>query len=415
MRGTVKLDGPNSGLGLPTIGSTSTMNALPTSTTTAGRDPSVEIREVTSRRLLNQFVRFPWQIYANDPVWVPPLIHDVKEFLNPKKHPFYLHGEAATFLAFRNGKAVGRILTSDDPPRVEQSGENRGCFGMFESIDDGAVAQNLLEAASDWLRRRGRTSMLGPIDYSNNYPCGLLVDGFDTPPRYMMNHHRPYYADLVTSCGLQKSKDLYAWWFVDRNNIIAKWRRVAERAARRDAVTIRTFRRNDFDNEVRRCLEVYHGVQKDSWAYTQLTEAEFEFMAGRMAQFGISDQVLLAEVGGKPVGFAITLPDINEAIKPLNGRLTRFGLPVGLARLAYRIRRIKTARMMVLCVLDGYRRRGIGELLVLNTLEYGKHTIGYTGAELGWTEEGNDSIDRVLQRVGAERYKTYRVYEKAIG
>lgn len=410
MRGTTDPDVRDSDIAVSPIGSTP-----PPSSINGHRDPSVDIQEVTSRRLLNAFVRFPWQIYANDPVWVPPLLHDVKEFLNPKTHPFYLHGAAAKFLAFRESRAVGRILVSDDPLRVEETGENWGCFGMFESIDDPDVAQGLLERASDWLRARGRTSMLGPIDYSNNYPCGLLVDGFDTPPRYMMNHHPPYYAHLLTSCGLEKSKDLYAWWFVDPNDILARWRRLAERAARRNSVTVRTFRRKDFDNEVRRCQEIYHGAQKDSWAYTRLTEAEFEFMARRMAQFGISDQVLLAEVDGKPVGFSITLPDINEAIKPLDGRLTHFGLPIGALRLASRIRHIKTARMMVLCVLDGYRHRGIGELLVLNTLEYGKLTIGYTGAELGWTEEGNEAISRVIERVGATRYKTYRVYEKALG
>lgn len=398
---------------LPTVGPT--MDTYQQATPLRFRcNPAVQVQKVSSRRLLNAFVKFPWQVYANDPVWVPPLLHDVKEFLNPRKHPFYLHGEAAQFLAFCNGKPVGRILVSDDPPRVRETGENWGCFGMFESIDDPSVAWGLIEAASDWLRARGRSSILGPIDYSNNYPCGLLVDGFQTPPRYMMNHHPPYYADLLTACGLEKAKDLYAWWFVDPNNILDKWRRLAERAARRDAVTVRTFRRNDFDNEVRRCQEVYHGVQKDSWAYTRLTEAEFRYMARRIDQFGISDQVLFAEVGDKTVGFAITLPDINEAVKPLNGRLTRFGLPIGLVRLARGIRRIKTARMMVLCVLEDYRHRGIGELLVLNTLDYGKNTLHYTGAELGWTVEGNDAIDRVLERVGAQRYKTYRVYEKAL-
>lgn len=392
----------------------STMDTSHRPTTPFQENPAIDLREVTSRSLLKAFVRFPWQIYANDPVWVPPLLHDVKEFLDPRKQPFYRHGQATQFLAYRDGKVAGRILVSDDPPRVAETGENRGCFGMFESIDDAEVARHLIEAASDWLRARGRTWMLGPIDYSNNYPCGLLVDGFETPPRYMMNHHPPYYAGLLTSCGLKKSKDLYAWWFVDPNDILSKWRRLAERAARREAVTIRTFNRRDFDNEVRRCQQVYHGTQQDSWAYTRLTEAEFQYMAKRMAQFGISDQVLLAEVDGKPVGFSITLPDINEAIKPLNGRLTRFGLPIGVVRLALGIRRVKTARMLVLCVLDGYRHRGIGELLVLNTLEYGKLTIGYTGAELGWTVEGNDAIDRVIQRVGATRYKTYRVYEKAL-
>ncbi len=413
MGGTAKFDAPNPKDTASIPGTPAPIDTLPTSKS-AARPDVIEIQRVATRRMLDTFVRFPWQIYANDPAWVPPLIHDVKEFLNPRKHPFYLHGEASAFLAFRRGEPVGRILASDDPLRVKESGENRGCFGLFESINDPQVARHLIEAASDWLRARGRSWMLGPIDYSNNYPCGLLVDGFDTPPRYMMNHHPPYYAGLMTASGLEKSKDLYAWWFVDPYDILAKWRRLAERAARRDAVTIRTFNRKDFDNEVRRCQQVYHGTQKDSWAYTRLTEAEFQYMARRMAQFGISDQVLLAEVEGMPVGFSITLPDINEAIRPLNGRLARFGLPIGALRLAFGIRRVKTARMLVLCVLDGYRHRGIGELLVLNTLEYGKHAIGYTGAELGWTAEGNDAIDRVIQRVGAKRYKTYRVYEKSL-
>ncbi|MHB8902514.1 MAG: hypothetical protein ACYC6Y_27450, partial [Thermoguttaceae bacterium] len=411
---TAKLDAANSRESMSVADTPTALEARPAPASAVRTGAAVEIRQVTTRRLLDAFVRFPWEIYAQDAVWVPPLIHDVKEFLNPRKHPFFQHGEAAKFLAFRQGEPVGRILVSDDPLRVAEMGENRGCFGMFESVDSVAVARSLLDTAAEWLRGRGRSGMLGPIDYSNNYPCGLLIDGFDTPPRYMMNHHPPYYGGLMTSCGLEKSTDLYAWWFDDAYDILGKWRRLAERAARRDAVTIRTFRRNDFQNEVRRCQQVYHGAQKDSWQYTRLTEAEFQYMARRMAQFGISDQVLLAEVEGKPVGFSITLPDINEAIKPLNGRLTRLGLPVGLARLASGLRRIKTARMLVLCVLDGYRHRGIGELLVLNTLEYGKHTIGYTGAELGWTVEGNDAIDRVIERVGGTRYKTYRVYEKSL-
>lgn len=339
---------------------------------------------------------------------------DVKEFLNPKKHPFLLHGEAAQFLAIRDGNAVGRILVSDDPHYNERNQVNLGCFGMFECIDDVPVADGLLDAAAEWLRARGRTLIRGPIDYSTNYPCGLLIDGFDTPPRFMMNHGLPYYDPLLVSWGLRKVKDLYAWWFDDPDDMMAKWKRQADWIARRGKVTVRPFSKRNFAAEVSLCHEVYDGARNDSWGYVDLSDAEFKYMAKRMSQFGVPDHVLLAEVDGKPVGFSATMPDLNEAIQPLNGRLTRFGLPIGLARLMYRVRRIKNARMLVLCVLEEYRRRGIGELLILRTLDYGKNTIGYTGAELGWTDEDNYLVNRAIERVGAKRYKTYRVYEKGL-
>ncbi len=384
------------------------------SSPTAGTGLPIEIREATTRRHLNQFLALPKRIYSDDPCWVAPLEIDVKEFLDPKRHPFLLHGEAAKFLAMRNGSAVGRILVSDDPRYNCQGQANLGCFGMFECFDDPAVAAGLLNTAAAWLQARGRDSIRGPIDYSVNYPCGLLVDGFDTPPRFMMNHGRPYYDRLLNSWGLRKVKDMYAWWFDDRNDMMAKWKRQADWIARRGKVTVRPFSKRDFADEVQRCHEVYHGARNDSWGYVDLTDAEFQYMAKRMAQFGVPDHVLLAEVEGKPVGFSVTMPDLNEAIRPLNGRLTRFGVPIGLARLMYRMRRVKTARMLVLCVLEKFRRRGIGELLILKTLDYGKNSIGYTGAELGWTDEDNYLVNRTIERVGAKRYKTYRVYEKGL-
>jgi GNAT superfamily N-acetyltransferase len=153
----------------------------------------------------------------------------------------------------------------------------------------------------------------------------------------------------------------------------------------------------------------------DLWGFVKLTEVEFQHFAGQLKQLAIAEQVLLAEVGGKPVGFSITLPDINEAIRPLNGRLAKYGLPLGLARFMYRKRRIKTARMMVLDVLKEYRRRGVAEMLILHTLDYGKNVLGYTGAELGWTLEDNSAVNRTIEAVGGRRYKTYRVYSKPIG
>lgn len=373
-----------------------------------------EIREVRNAGDLRQFIRVPWRIYADDPQWVPPLATEVKEFLDRRRHPFYLHGQSVQFLAARGGTPLGRILVSDDPRYNEATGSNVGCFGMFECVEDEEMAHGLLDAAADWLRRRGRSSIVGPVDYSTNYSCGLLIDGFDAPPRIMMNHHPPYYAGLLESWGLRKARDLYAWWFTDPHDMLAKWRRRAERIVRRASVIVRPFRRHDLKAELWRCQSVYNQALEQQWSFVKLSDAEFRYFAKRLTRLAVPELVLLAEVGDRPVGFSITLPDLNEAVRPLAGRLWNYGLPVNLFRLLYRMRHVKTARMLVLAVLPEYRRRGIAELLILRTLEYGKKAMGYTGAELGWTLEDNAGINRIAEAVGARRYKIYRIYEKPL-
>ena len=375
----------------------------------------LEIRPVVSGRDLNTFLKVPWPIYAQDPQWVPQLMWDQKKFLNPRKHPFYLHGAAAKFIAYRDGVPRGRILVSDDPRYNAEHQSNTGCFGMFESADDPELAQGLIEAASKWLRDRGRTDILGPVDYSTNYTCGLLVEGFHTPPRVMDNHNPPYYAGLLESCGLRKAKDVYSWWFVDPKDMNAMWHERAERIMRRGKIAIRSFNEGDFDAEVQRCNTVYNGAMQRNWGFVSLTEAEFRDMAGQLKQLADPKMVLLAEVDGLPVGFSITLPDMNEAMRPLNGRLFPYGLPINVVRFFWRKRHIKTARMIVLDVLEKYRRRGIAEMLILKTLEYGKNVAHFTGAELGWTLEDNYLVNQTIEAVGAKKYKVHRIYEKSIG
>jgi GNAT superfamily N-acetyltransferase len=375
----------------------------------------LEVRPVVSGRDLNAFLHVPWPIYAEDPQWVAPLLIDQREFLNPRKHPFYLHGAAEKFVAYRDGVARGRILVSDDPRYNAEHATNLGCFGMFESADDPEMAQSLLDAASQWLRSRGRTAILGPIDYSTNYTCGLLVEGFHTPPRIMDSHNPPYYGPLLESCGLAKAKDLFSWWFVDPKDMGAMWRERAERILRRGKITIREFNIRDFDAEVQRCNSVYNGSMERNWGFVSLTEAEFRFLAKRLKEMAEPKMVLLAEVDGYPVGFSITLPDLNEAIRPLNGRLFPYGLPVNLVRFLWRKGRVKSARMIVLDVLEKYRRRGIAEMLILKTLDYGKNVAKYTGAELGWTLEDNYLVNQTIEAVGAKKSKVYRIYEKQIG
>lgn len=374
----------------------------------------VEIVPVADRRRLEQFIDLPWKIYRDDPHWVPPLKSAVREFLDPERHPFYAHGAAQPFLAIRSGEPVGRIVASDDPNYNQHARTNLGCFGLFESIDDTQVAHALLDTAADWLRQRRREAIRGPIDYSTNYTCGLLVDGFEWPPRVMMNHHPIYYADLLESWGLRKVKDLYAYWFEDPLDVAARIGPRAESIARRTGVVVRPFRRGDFDAEVERCREVYNATMADNWGAVPLTEKEFSYLAQQLRKLTVPEFVLLAEVDGRPVGFSITIPDLNEAIRPLDGRLFHWGLPIGAIRLLHRMRQIRTARMLVLNVKEEYRRRGVAALLILNVLRYGKNVLNYTGAELSWTLEDNDIVNRTIEGVGAQRYKTYRIYEKGL-
>lgn len=374
----------------------------------------VQIVPVRGRREAQQFVRMPWPIYAGDPSWVPPLLIERRDFINPKRHPFYLHGAAAQFLALRAGRVMGRILASDDPNYNREHQANVGCFGMFESIDDEGVAAALLDAAADWLRSRGRNVLRGPIDYSLNYNCGLLIDGFDTPPRIMMNHNPPYYARLLESWGLAKAKDMYAWWFDADQPAMIDWRRRAERLAKRVRFLVRPLRLNDLNAEIQRCKEVYNAAWERSWGFVKMTDAEFNYLAKHLKLIAMPDLLLLAEADGRPIGFSMTLPDLNEALRPVNGRLFHWGLPVGLFRLNRGRRQIRTARLLVLGVVEGFRRRGVAETLILRTLDYGKSKAHFTGAELSWTLEDNHLINRTIEAVGGKRYKTYRIYERAI-
>lgn len=374
----------------------------------------VQIVPVRCRRDVDQFVRMPWSIYAGDPCWVPPLLIERKDFINPKQHPFYLHGAAAQFVAVRDGQAIGRIMASDDPNYNREHQANVGCFGMFESIDDEGVAAALLDAAADWLRSRGRKVLRGPIDYSLNYNCGLLIDGFDTPPRIMMNHNPPYYAHLLQSWGLAKAKDMYAWWFDARQPVLAEWRRRAERLAKRVRFSVRPLQLNQLSAEIQRCKEVYNAAWEQSWGFVKMTDAEFNYLAKHLKLIAMPEFLLLAESEGRPIGFSMTLPDLNEALRPLNGRLFRWGLPVGLLRLSRSRRQIRTARLLVLGVIARFRRRGVAEMLILRTLNYGQDQAHFTGAELSWTLEDNHLINRTIESVGGKRYKTYRIYERAI-
>jgi len=374
---------------------------------------NVEVSEVTSRRERDAFIKFPWQIYSEDPAWVPPLIIERKAFLDRARHPFYRHGDAALFLARKNGKIVGRIMASDDPNYNSLHGSNVGCFGLFECIDDHHVATALFEAAANWLRAKGRTDIMGPIDYSTNYVCGLLVDGFQFPSTILTAHNPPYYRQLIESCGFTKAKDWYAWWFADPSKAVMHLRRLATRIHGKCPVTIRQANLKNLRDESRRLREIYNQAWEKNWGFVPFTEAEIQFMTKELKPLLVPDFAWIAEIGSKPAGFILCLPDINVVLRNLNGRLTRFGLPIGLIKLLLYKKRVRQGRLIALGVIREYRRAGIAEMLVLRIIEETMIKRGMTG-EMSMTLEDNFMINRFLEGIGAERYKTYRIFERTL-
>lgn len=373
---------------------------------------NVEVSEILSKRDRDAFIKFPWRIYEHDPAWVPPLILERKDFLNRQKHPFYGHGEAALFLARRDGEIVGRIMASDDPNYNSLHQTNVGCFGLFESINDQAVASALLTTAADWLRARGRSEIMGPIDYSTNYVCALLIDGFQHPPTLLTSHNPPYYAALIEAAGFAKAKDWYAWWFSEYPEAAARLKKIAVARAAKHHVKVRPINLKSVDEEGAKIRTVYNQAWEKNWGFVPFTEAEMNHMARELRPLIVPQAALIAEIGDEPVGFVIAVPDINVAFRHINGRLFRFGFPIGLIKLLYYRTKIRTGRLIALGVVEKHRRSGIAEILVLHVMEEAFRR-GFTG-ELSMTLEDNVMVNRFIEAVGASRYKTFRIYQKRL-
>ena len=373
----------------------------------------IEITKIGSQADRDAFIKLPWKIYAHDPAWVPPLLIERKEFLDREKHPFFEHGKAEFFLARRAGEVVGRIAASDDPKYNAIHGSNVGCFGMFEATDR-EVANALFDTAAEWLRELGRDEIMGPIDYSTNYLCGLLIDGFQHPPTLLTSHNPPFYSRLIEGWGFEKVMDLFAWWFANPANAAARLRRLAGALRKRaEKVTLRPGNLRDLPNEARRIRAIYNEAWEKNWGFVPFSEKEFAYMTKEMKPLLLPDLIWLAEIGGEPVGFILCVPDINVALKKINGRLTTFGVPIGLAKLLYYKSRLKTVRLVALGVVPKYRRHGIAEMLVLHIIEEAMLKRGFIG-ECSLILENNVMMNRFLEAIGAEKYKTYRIYRRSL-
>jgi GNAT superfamily N-acetyltransferase len=372
---------------------------------------ALEVRPVASRRELSTFIKLPWRLYRNERYWVPPLLFDRRQFFNRDKNPFFKHGEAEYFLAWRDGRPVGRITAQIDRHFNEFQGHEWGMFGFFEFENDPAVASALLDAAGVWLRERGRDRMVGPMDFTTNDECGVLIDGYDQLPTILTNWTHPYYPGLIEGAGLTKAMDLYMWSLdvSDRTRVHEAIWRVAAEVETKHGITVRPMRKRDMQAEITRFLEVYNAAWERNWGFVPLTEDEVRHYAKQLKPLLDENWAFVAEKDGETLGAALTLPDYNQVFLRMDGRL----LPFGWAKFLYYRRKISRVRVFALGVKREWQHTGIAAKFYELHFDAAARTP-QRGGEMGWILESNKSMNRAMEGMGGRIVRTYRVYEKLL-
>jgi GNAT superfamily N-acetyltransferase len=368
------------------------------------------------RGLIGRFIRVPWyvhrEVYPNNK-WVPPLVLERRRYLDPRKNPLFEHASAAFWLANHDGRDIGRIAAIEDEDFARAHHERVGYFGMFECADDEDAAKALVERAAAWLRERGCTRMLGPLDLTMSYMCGTLVEGFGHAPGVNMPWNPPYYVRLMEASGLTKAKDLFQWTIdLSRHPIPDRVVRIAEKIRQRERVSVRKFRFDDWDTDIGHTLRLYNEAWRDNWGFVPLREKEYRHIAKDLKAVLHPDLGLIAEVDGDPVAFALSILDINDLLRRVDGKL----FPTGALHLAWELmvrKRFTRGRLILLGIKDGYRRRGLDSLLMVDTFENARR-LGLSGGQIGWTLEDNDLVNRAIEGFGCERTFTYRIWERAL-
>lgn len=373
-------------------------------------DIAVEVVPVSDGLDKDRFIKLQHQLYRGDLHFVPPLLMERHEFLDPAKNPFFLHADVQLFLARRGGEIVGRVAAVEDRNHNAFHDVKYAYFGLYESINDPQVAAALIGAARDWARWRGLDTLVGPMNLSTNYEVGLLVEGFDSDPYVMMPYNPRYYADLFEACGLAKVKDLYAWERSAATPPPERFTRIADKIREHTGITVRSIEMREFDAEVARIKEVYNTAWEKNWGFVPMTDAEFDHLVANLRKLIAPKLVLIAEDQGEPIAFSLALPDINQALKQVGGRLTRFGLPVGIVKLLWYSRKIDRVRLITLGVKAGWRRRGIDAVLTVETIRR-SHQLGYKGGEISWILEDNHLANRSAESAGCTKTKVYRIYQ----
>lgn len=370
----------------------------------------MELAQVKTPDELKRFIEFPYALYKKDPNWAPPLISEMREMFSDK-NPFWKHSEKALFLVSGpGGGTIGRIAAIIDENHNRFHGEKCGFFGFFECREDAAASRILFDAALSFLRSRGMAIVRGPMNPSTNDECGLLVEGPDEPAKIMMPYNPPYYADLISSAGFYKAKDLIAF-VTDTGRVPAKrLSSISERVLKRNpAISIRPIKKDDFENEVKIIMDIYNAAWEKNWGFVPFTDDEIFYMAGKLKRIVDPGLLQIAFYGRDPAGFIMTLPDINEALKKIRGRLT----PLAALRFFYYFKKIKSLRVLTMGVKKRYHQMGIESLLYYRSLKEALEK-GYKECEFSWVLEDNVMMMRAADMLSGKAYKRYRIFEKSL-
>lgn len=377
---------------------------------------AIEVRPVETGRDRKTFIRVGTLPYRDDPAFVTPLEFEVGQRLDPKTNPALKDAPHQLWIAYKNGEPVGRISAIVNPLHLAQHKDETAHFGFLEAIDDPAVFAALLETAEYWARERGMKKIAGPFSFSVNEEIGLLIDGFDTPPFVMMPHGRPYYQARVEALGYAKAHDVHALdWINKRDFIPAKRKAFVERTLNNPKVSIRTLDLKDFAGDIRRVVDIYNDAWSDNWGFVPFTEEQVKHMASELRPIIEKHNVVLCFYDGEPAAFALVLPNINEAIRDMNGKL----LPFNWVKLIWRlkVKGLSTARMPLMGIRKKYQRKPVGAAFAYKMIDLTNSENmdrGLTHSEVGWILESNEGMLSILLDMGCRIYKTYRLYEKAL-
>jgi hypothetical protein len=373
----------------------------------------VVINKVTNEADKLKFIKFPWKIHKGNPNWVPPMIFDVRNTLNTKKNPLYQHTKLELWLAYRGNEVVGRIAAIVNDNHNKFHNDKVGFWGYFECINDKEVSRALFDVAKEFLRENGMDTMRGPINPSTNDEIGLLINAFDKPAVMLMTYNPEYYISLVEDYGHEKVKDLYAYEVRDSiskdEKKMGKLERVSDIVLRRENLKIRKINLQDFDNEVTIIEEIYNQAWVKNWGFVPMTDDEFRYLAKNLKAVVDKDFIYIAEFNGKPVAFSLALPDYNQVFIKMNGKL----FPFGVFKLLSGRKKIDGLRLITLGIIPEYQKKGTEAVFILNTIKEGM-AKGFNRAEISWILEDNAPMVATAENLGADRYKTYRIYDKKI-
>jgi hypothetical protein len=373
------------------------------------------ITPVTTRAGRDVFIRVPFAIYGPEDNWVPPLFAERHDHLNPAKNPYFLHADVRLWVAYKAGRPVGRISAQICQLYLKRYDNATGHFGFLEAIDDRAVFKALLETAQAWLGQNGMKHCQGPFNFSINEEMGLLIEGFDTPPSLMMGHAKPYYARHLEALGYVKATDVMAYDSRTNTDLPRAARLMVDRAAATDGLTIRPFRKNRFEEDIAIVLDIFNEAWSNNWGYVPMTDAEIKILGKNLKMLVRGDYIQIAELKGRPVAMAVTMPNVNAAIADLNGRLFPFGLIKLIWRL--KIRPPKSIRLVLMGVRKEYHGTRMGAVFALSVVEALRlyHSArGTFQAEHSWVLEDNMPMRRMIEALGGWHYKTYRIYQTAL-